>query len=195
MISVVIPTLDSEQVLVPTLAALVTGSAEGLVREVLLADGGSRDETGKIADAAGCAFLAGPPDEGERLVAAAAKARGDWLLFIDPGAIVEEGWTREVGAFIATIGRAGQGSGRAAVFRLAIDAFGFASRFTEIAAAAQQAVFGWPRPEQGLLIAKAHYRDAGGHTPGPHPRRRLLRRIGRRRVVALRTRILISVQS
>jgi glycosyltransferase involved in cell wall biosynthesis len=92
MITVVIPTLDSEQVLVPTLAALVRGSAEGLVREVVLADGGSQDETRKIADAAGCEFLRGPQDEGTRLKQAATIARSGWLLFLDPGAVLDEGW-------------------------------------------------------------------------------------------------------
>jgi glycosyltransferase involved in cell wall biosynthesis len=191
MISVVIPTLDSERLLVPTLAALVVGSAEGLVREVFLVDGGSRDETSRIADAAGCDFLSGPADEGERLAGAAHKARGDWLLFLDPGAIVEEGWTREVGAFMATVARAGPGRERAAAFRLAVDGLGIAPRLTEAVAAARQAVFGLPRPDQGLLIGKQLYRDAGGHAPGPHPRRRLLRRLGRGRLVRLRTRILL----
>jgi hypothetical protein len=192
MISVVIPTLDSERLLVPTLAALVPGAAEGLVREVLLADGGSRDETRKIADAAGCEFLAGSEDEGTRLAAAAAGARGDWLLFLDPGAILDEGWTREVGAFIALAGRAGEGRERAAAFRLAFDAFGLAPRLAEAAAAARLAFLGFPRPDQGLLIGKRHYQAIGGHSPGPHPHRRLLGRIGRRRILGLRTRLLIA---
>jgi glycosyltransferase involved in cell wall biosynthesis len=191
MISVVIPTLNSERALVPTLAALVVGSAEGLVREVLLVDGGSRDETSRIADAAGCEFLTGPADEGERLGQAVARTRGDWLLFLDPGAIMEEGWTREVGGFVAATANAGRGRERAAVFRLAIEGFGFASRLTEATAAARQALFGLPRPDQGLLIGKRLYRDAGGHVPGPHTRRRLLRKLGRSRIVGLRTRILL----
>ena len=56
MISVIIPTLDSERALLPTLAALVPGAMEGLVSEVIVADGGSRDDTAIVADAAGCNF-------------------------------------------------------------------------------------------------------------------------------------------
>ena len=100
MICVIIPTLNSERVLVPTLAALVAGVAAGLVREVIIADGGSRDATAGIADEAGCVFLPAPADEGARLAAAAAAARGDWLLFLDPGAVLDESWPREVAAFM-----------------------------------------------------------------------------------------------
>jgi glycosyltransferase involved in cell wall biosynthesis len=183
MITVVIPTLDSERLLVPTLAALVPGSAEGLVREVFLADGGSRDGTRKIADAAGCEFLMATEGEGERLRTAARAARGDWLLFLDPGAVLTDGWTREVGAFISRQ----KGSPHAATFALAIDKSGMVVRCAEIAAAARLALFGVPRPDQGLLIAKVLYESLGGHPSGANARRRMFTRVGRSRLAALRT--------
>src|SRR5712692_4548151 len=58
MLSVIIPTLNSERVLVPTLGMLVSGAMSGIVREVSIADGGSTDATLKIADVAGCTVLA-----------------------------------------------------------------------------------------------------------------------------------------
>ena len=57
MLSVIIATLDSERALVPTLAALVPGATAGLISEVLLADGGSADDTATVADVAGCNFM------------------------------------------------------------------------------------------------------------------------------------------
>src|SRR5262245_45634577 len=57
MLSVVIATHDSERALLPTLAALVAGAAAGVVREVIVADAGSRDATAAIADGAGCRLL------------------------------------------------------------------------------------------------------------------------------------------
>jgi glycosyltransferase involved in cell wall biosynthesis len=54
MLSVVIATHDSERALLPTLAGLVAGAAAGVVRDVVIADAGSRDATGAIADGAGC---------------------------------------------------------------------------------------------------------------------------------------------
>ena len=57
MLSVIIATLDSERALVPTLSALVPGATAGLVSDVLVVDGGSRDDTAAVADVGGCNFL------------------------------------------------------------------------------------------------------------------------------------------
>ena len=81
MFSIVIATHDSERALVATLAALVPGATAGIVREVIVADGGSKDETEQVADIAGCRFLASKEPLGARLKAAAAGARGTWLMF------------------------------------------------------------------------------------------------------------------
>jgi hypothetical protein len=186
MITVVIPTLDSERSLVPTLAALVQGSAEGLVREVLLADGGSRDGTHAIADAAGCEIVPGPSDAGSRLAAAAEAARGDWILFLEAGAVLEEIWTREVGVFVA--GKDAS-TDRTATFRLALDAEGAGARIHEMLAAIRLAWLGRPRPEQGLLIAKHYYRSLGGHSPGQDAHHHLLQSIDSRRFTVMRTHI------
>ena len=82
VLSVVIATHDSERPLLPTLAALVPGAAAGAVREVIVADAGSRDATAEIADVAGCRLLVSDRPRGARLKAAAATARSGWLLFL-----------------------------------------------------------------------------------------------------------------
>ena len=191
MISVILPTRESERVLVPTLAALVAGSAAGLVRDVLIADAGSRDDTAKVADAAGCVFIAGPADLGARLRVAAQAARGNWLLFLDPASVLEEGWTRDVRAFVDSTERAGAAERRAATFRLRLEGFGMVPRFAEAAAATRLALIGRPRPEQGLLIAKHFYQTLGGHSEGAAAHRRLVGRIGRR-IVVLRTGVTLA---
>ena len=53
MISVVIPALNAERTLPSTLTALVPAAVDGVVREVIVADGGSTDHTRQIADHAG----------------------------------------------------------------------------------------------------------------------------------------------
>jgi glycosyltransferase involved in cell wall biosynthesis len=113
MLSVIIPTRNSEEPLVRTLAALVPGATTGIVREVLVADGGSQDETAKVADVAGCDFLKLGGSSGQRLKSAAAKAKASWLLFLLPGTILDAPWTGEVGRFIQSPAQAG----KAAVFR------------------------------------------------------------------------------
>jgi glycosyltransferase involved in cell wall biosynthesis len=192
VITVIIPTLDSEHALVPTLSALVSASASGLVREVILADGGSNDETEKIADVAGCNFLKGPHDQGVRLRAAAHQARGSWLLFLDPAAIMPDGWMREVRTFVDTTERGGLAERRAATFRLGYEGFGLTPRLAEAATAARLVVIGRPRPEQGLLIARRFYDHLGGHKDGKKAQERLFARIGRRKMVTLRTRLVLA---
>ena len=93
MLSVIIVTIDSERALVPTLAALVPGATSGLISEVIVADGGSRDDTAAVADAAGCNFRVFDGPLGRRLKTAAAAARAPWLLFLRPGTILDAAWT------------------------------------------------------------------------------------------------------
>ena len=53
MITVVIPTLNAEAGLPATLTALVPAAVDGLVREVIVVDGGSTDFTCRIAEEMG----------------------------------------------------------------------------------------------------------------------------------------------
>jgi len=87
MLSVIIATHESERTLVPTLAALVSGATAGLLGEVVVADGGSRDATAEVADIAGCRFMTSAEPLGARLKAAAASARSPWLLFLRAGCV------------------------------------------------------------------------------------------------------------
>jgi hypothetical protein len=56
-----------------------------------------------------------------------------------------------------------------------------------VIAALQLALLRRPRPEQGLIIPKRLYDSLGGHHDGVDCETDLLRRIGRRRLVVLRT--------
>jgi len=179
MLSVIIPTLDSERLLVPTLAALVSGATEGLIREVLLADGGSQDDTALVADVAGCKCLKLDRALGQRLRAAAAAARGPWLLLLRPGIILDPPWIGETRRFIELTGD----SERAAVFRRGSAA---PSPLRDALVQALAALGARPRPEQGLLIARRFYDALGGHrADAAEPERELIRRIGRKRIARL----------
>jgi hypothetical protein len=191
VISVVIPTQEPARLLIPTLAALVPGAAAGIVREVLLVDSGGSPEVAEIADAAGCEYLAGPADEGTRLRIGAEAARAPWLFFLEPKGLLQDGWTREVRNFTDQIERTGATDARAATFRLALDGFGVSPRIKEAAAVLRHAVTGRPRPEQGLLIHRRFYEAIGGHDAGANTSRRLLGRVGRNRLVLLRSQILL----
>ncbi|TCT05693.1 glycosyltransferase [Aquabacter spiritensis] len=179
MISVIIPTLNAERDLVPTLAALVPGVTGGVLRDVILADGGSNDDTAAIADAAGCVLLAGERDVGARLRQGAAQGRGRWLLFLGTGSVLEEGWVREVGTFMEMAERRDLAARAAATFRLSRDGYGVAPRIADAMSALRLAMLGRPHPGQGLLIAKPHYDRLGGHPAGDAAERRFIGRLGR----------------
>lgn len=181
MLSVIIPTLDSERALVPTLAALVPGATDGLVSEVLVVDGGSRDETAAVADVAGCNVLTLRAQLAKRLKAGAASARAPWLMFLRPGSILDAPWTGEARRFVEH----GSPQGRAAVFRRGLPG---QSGLREALSFLAATLCAPPRAEQGLLIPKRFYEEIGAHSEqASDPEADLLRRLGRRRIVRLTT--------
>ena len=100
MLSVIIPTNGVEQPAVATLAALVPGAAAGVVREVLLVDRAGNGVIERVADVAGCRFLAFEGSHAAALAAGARQARSPWLMFLHAGAVLDSGWIEETTQFI-----------------------------------------------------------------------------------------------
>jgi len=179
MLSVIIATKDSERALVPTLAALVSGATAGLISEVLVADGGSRDDTATVAEVAGCNFFVLEGTTAQRLKAAAGKARAPWLLFLRPGTMLDAPWTGDARRFLELTAQ----PNCAAVFRRGAP---MQSGLRDALSLLATALGARPRPEQGLLISKEFYAALGGHREGAADAETdLIRRIGRRRIVRL----------
>lgn len=192
MLSVVIPTLNSEASLARSLAALIPAVLKGVVREVVVADGGSTDETLEIVEAAGARLVQTPRGRGAQLAEGAQYARGDWLLFLEPDTVLQAGWESEVEKLIehAQAGRFGR-SEIAATFRYALDDFSFSARVMEKLVALRCLVLRLPYGDQGLLVSKRLYERVGGFRALPHMEdvdlaRRILRQAGRGRFVLLR---------
>lgn len=160
MISVIIPTLNDERILVPTLAALVPAVVDGLVQEAILADGGSTDDTRIIADAAGAHLIDAPRGRASQLQAGAAIAKGEWLLFLPAGTSLEPGWAEEARSFIERV-ESGRRRKAAAFFRFALDEEGFGPRFVERFARLRGLLLARPHAGQSLLIARRHYERLG----------------------------------
>lgn len=130
MLSVVIETRNHEDALARTLASLVGGAVEGVVREVIVCDAGSGDHTHIVAEHAGCRYLA---DAKAR--AGIALARGEWLLLLEPGARLMDGWMD------AVLAHAGDAEGPA--------------RFSRASRPLIERVFAARRPlAEGLVITK-----------------------------------------
>jgi hypothetical protein len=190
MLSVIIPTEGVEQPAVATLAALVPGAAAGVIKEVLLVDRVATGVIERVADVAGCRFLAFEGSRAAALAAGARQARSSWLMFLHAGAVLDSGWIEETTQFIQRVSDSGRP--RAGIFRYARSPYSDSS-FRDGLKFVARMVTG-PSADQGLLIARDHYERLGGH--GPESRRseaRLLRQLGRSSRTLLRSRIITVV--
>jgi len=151
MISVIIATCDHERALGSLLTALVPAAVDGVVRQVIVADGGSTDATLDIALDSGADVLelTGPAEA--RLAAGCAQAKGDWLLFLDPGVVPPPGWEAAARAHMDAW------PDRAAWF-----------------APGRGGLLGGPPAACGLLVSRRMLETAGGY------RQDLARRLGGR---------------
>ena len=186
MISVVIPTSNSERLLPRCFDSLITAAVRGVVREVIVSDCGSTDATLAIADAAGAHIVNAKKGRSTQLAQGAVTAKSDWLLFLHPETALEPGWEVEAESFID---QAVMEWPRAAVFRFALEDFSGEARRSEAKAALRTALFALPLGDQGLLISKHLYQKIGGYRAlADMEDADIVRRIGRRRLVSLRSR-------
>ena len=166
MISVVIPTLNAEPSLAATLTALIPATVEGLIREVIIVDGGSTDRTCEIADAAGAELIVMNPGRGSQLRAGAAAAKHPWLLFLHADTVLDPGWEREAEHFMERVD-SGRSKATAAAFRFTLDDEGMAPRCLETLVSLRCSLLRLPYGDQGLLISRKDYDAAGGFREMP----------------------------
>ncbi len=179
-ISVVIPTLQAAHRVGPCLGRLTEGVVEGLIREVVIADGGSEDGIVRVADEVGARLVIAERGRGRQLATGARTASGQWLLFLHADTELSPGWSSAVRRHIAECPE------RAGYFRLKFDSPKTMARVTEAWANLRSRLFALPYGDQGLLISRAVYEAAGGF-----PEQALMedvalvRRLGRARLAPL----------
>jgi len=92
LLSVIIPTLNEEQVLAATLErARQTG-----VHEIIVVDGGSTDETRAVAARLAAMVMSAPRGRAAQMNAGAARATGDILLFLHADTLLPNGFAAAV---------------------------------------------------------------------------------------------------
>lgn len=158
-ISVIIPTLNAQDTLKPCLEALLEGLDAGLIRELIVSDGGSDDATGAIAQAWGGVVIQGAPSRGRQLRRGCSAAKGDWLLVLHADTVLALGWAKKVQPHLTTA--------QAAYFRLAFEGGGLRARLVAGWANLRSWMFGLPYGDQGLLIPQALYHSVGGFHDQP----------------------------
>lgn len=175
-LSVVIPTLNAAVTLPETLSALDGAD------EVVVVDGGSADGTAELARRLGTRLVTAPRGRGRQLAAGAEAVHGDWLLFVHADTRLDPGWRSAVNAFVANPAN----RTKAATFRFALDDNSAQAQRLERIVAWRVRRLGLSYGDQGLLIHRDFYCALGGFRPLPLMEDvDLVRRIGRRRLIAL----------
>ncbi|MBX9874706.1 MAG: TIGR04283 family arsenosugar biosynthesis glycosyltransferase [Beijerinckiaceae bacterium] len=187
-LGVIVPTLNAATSLSNSLAQFEAARASGLVTEIVVSDGGSRDESVMMAQTAGAIIVTGPPGRGGQLALGAQAAQGDWLLFLHADTRLDPGWEAAVTAFIVA-----KGEGHAAAFAFVLDDEAPAARRLERIVAWRCRWLVLPYGDQGLLISRKLYDELGGFRPMPMMEDvDLVRRIGRKRLTMLGHRAVTS---
>lgn len=157
MISVVMPTLNAEDTLVRTLSCLVPGVVEGLIKEVIVVDGGSDDATLEIAESTGCRIISTDASRGLQLWQGCRAARGDWLLILHPDSQLGEGWMDQVALHMRDHAL------MAGYFHLCFDDPSWLARRWAQMQAWRARWLAMPSGDHGLLLSKALYDCCGGY--------------------------------
>ena len=158
-ISIVIPTLNASGSLPGTLQSLMEGVQVGLIRELVITDGGSTDETLVIAEEAGARIVEGPPSRGGQLRRGCQTASAEWLMILHADTALQSGWSDAVASHLET--------GAPAAFLLQFQARGIAPRWVAGWANLRSRLFGLPYGDQGLLVPRKTYLAAGGYKEQP----------------------------
>lgn len=152
MISVVIPAYNEERALPKTLERLLPQARH---HEIILVDGGSTDATVGIARRhVGIEVLRAPKGRASQMNAGAAKARGEWLLFLHADTLIPEKALSVIAGLPAEVEAGGfrhRFSGRGLGLRLVSVADNIRCRRSRI-------IFG----DQAMFVRRALFASLGG---------------------------------
>lgn len=161
-ISVIIPALNAAEDLPVCLGSLMPGLEAGLIREVLVIDGGSTDATPLIGESTGAKILTSPKQgRAAQLRHGADQARGDWFLFLHADTALSRDWPERVRDHIEAY------TNTAATFTLAYRSDHPMARTVAKRANWRARTLGLPYGDQGLLISRALYDEVGGFPETP----------------------------
>ncbi len=190
MISIIMPTLNAAPHLPRSLRALFDGAVDGLVKELIVVDGDSDDDTIAMCEAAGAEIILGHKGRGAQLKAGGDAARSQWLLFLHADTVLSDGWVDEVHHFIHDSSKK-----QAGVFTFGLDDKRKRARILEAIVKWRCRLLSLPYGDQGLLISRALYNEIGGFKPMVLMEDvDIVSRLGRKRIHYLKTTAITSAE-
>ena len=154
-LSVIIPTLNEAA----TVAAAVRAAPAGA--EVLVADGGSTDDTGRVAARSGARVIEGPTGRAAQMNAGARAARGDVLLFVHADATLPEQASHAIERALVDPSIVG------GAFRLRVEPARFPLTLIAFASNLRARHLKLPYGDQGLFVRRSSFERAGGYPEIP----------------------------
>lgn len=160
VLSVIIPTLNEADHLPVLLADLA--KQQNVSLEIIIGDGGSTDATRSIADEYGADFVTARRGRGAQMNAAAARASGDFLLFLHADSSMDDPCL--LGNAVRAVMSEKTGDGVAGHFRLR---FMRSTKRNEMAYRFAEEKTSFNRVnttngDQGLMLTKDFFRELGG---------------------------------
>lgn len=159
-VSVIIPTLNAGTTFATLLSSLFEGLESGVIREVIVADGGSDDTTVMMAEEVGCFVVMGPEGRGGQICNGISFAKGDWLLILNADSVLEVGWSCDIDRYF-------HNPLKAWYFALKFDSSHPMACVTSIWANQRARWFGLPYGDQGLLVNRDLLKSVGGYADLP----------------------------
>ncbi len=155
--SIIIPVLDEAARLDHALRELVAGIERFSDCEIIVCDGGSRDDSRRIARNHPVQLIESQPGRALQMNAGAERALGDWLLFLHADTRLPVGWMEAIEDCGAEWGRFDvRLSGRHPMLRVVETMMNARSRLGGIATG-----------DQVLFFRRAFFRDIGGYPAIP----------------------------
>jgi rSAM/selenodomain-associated transferase 2/rSAM/selenodomain-associated transferase 1 len=156
-ISIIIPTLNEAATIAETLAYF-KGPGQP---EVIVVDGGSQDDTVRLAAALGAKVIQTKPGKACQMNAGAAAAGGEVLVFLHADTRLPQNFSRQILAAL------NQNNVVAGAFRLHIDSGAVRIRLIEKAANWRSRYLKMPYGDQALFMKKALFQKIGGFAEVP----------------------------
>ena len=158
-ISIVIPTLNSQNTVRKTLASLFEGIEAGIVKELIVVDGGSTDETREIVEECGGKFISSAASRGYQLKKGVNLAKGDFIFALHSDSVLEPGWSEIVKKYF--------NKDAGYYCKLSFDIIHPLASMTSTWANARSLIFNLPYGDQGLLIPRKLLTENGSYSPIP----------------------------